>query len=128
MTRIRRHRYELPIYLPEQPELEFNIMLNPLRYVLLTLLVALASMGPCQAADIERGRVLHSENCIQCHAAMYGGDGTTIYVREDRRIDSLVALTKQVRRCKNSLGLPWPEDQIEDLIIYLNSTFYHFEK
>lgn len=81
----------------------------------------------CHAADIKRGRELHNENCIQCHAAMYGGDGTTIYVREDRRIDSLQALTKQVKRCKNSMGLPWPEDQIQDLIAYLNQTFYHFK-
>ena len=80
-----------------------------------------------QAADIERGRVLHSENCIQCHASMYGGDGSTIYVRDGHRIDSMPALIKQIKRCKNSLGLPWPEDQINDLVAYLNKTFYHFK-
>ena len=79
------------------------------------------------AADIERGRILHQENCIQCHASMYGGDGSTIYVREDRRIESMEGLRMQVKRCKNSLGLPWPEDQTDDLIAYLNSAFYHFE-
>lgn len=90
--------------------------------VYLTLSIA----GQLYAEDLKRGRALHQENCIQCHATMYGGDGTTIYIREDRRIDSLAALTNQVKRCKNGLGLPWPDDQAKDLTSYLNSSFYHF--
>lgn len=96
------------------------------RYLMIILAISSIS-NFVLAADIERGRVLHQENCIQCHASMYGGDGSTIYVREDRRIDSMDALRMQVKRCKNSLGLPWPEDQTDDLIAYLNSAFYHFE-
>ncbi len=95
---------------------------------ILSILLLGGLVGLSQAADIERGRQLQMENCVQCHAAMYGGDGTTIYVREDRRIDSKAALIKQVKRCKNSMGLPWPTDQIDDLIAYLNQTFYHFKK
>ena len=94
----------------------------------LLMVTALSSITQTTlAGDIERGRILHQENCIQCHSSMYGGDGTTIYVREDRRIESKEALQMQVKRCKNSLGLPWPEDQTDDLITYLNATFYHFE-
>ena len=97
-------------------------------YIRLTVFFILSSItGITHAADVERGRVLHNENCIQCHASMYGGDGSTIYVREERRIESMQALTMQVKRCKNSLGLPWPEDQIDDLIAYLNATFYRFD-
>jgi len=99
-----------------------------LQYSVITITLLLNSVfSHSQAADIKRGRILHNENCIQCHASMYGGDGTSIYVREDRRIDSMSALIKQVKRCKNSLGLPWPEDQTDDLIAYLNKTFYHFK-
>ena len=97
-----------------------------LQYLLIAVAISsVAQTAP--AADVERGRILHQENCIQCHASMYGGDGTTIYVREERRIESLPALQKQVKRCKDSLGLPWPEDQTDDLIAYLNSVFYHFK-
>ena len=99
-----------------------------MRYqAVLSVLLLSCVFSLSQAANIERGRELHTENCIQCHASMYGGDGTTIYVREDRRIDSMAALVKQVKRCKNSMGLPWPKDQIDDLIAYLNKTFYHFK-
>ena len=79
------------------------------------------------AGNVESGRELHQENCISCHQAKMGGDGSGIYTREDRRIDSFDALNKQVRRCKTSLGVPWPDHQIEDVIVYLNETFYKFK-
>lgn len=79
------------------------------------------------AGDIERGRKLHKENCISCHANAYGGDGTGIYTRADRKIESLDGLHTQVTRCKTALDVPWPEDQIEDVVTYLNKSFYKFD-
>lgn len=78
------------------------------------------------AADIERGKSLHDDNCIECHVSIQGGDGSGIYTRADRRIDSLPALRTQVKRCKNSMGVSWPEDQIDDVVAYLNSMYYKF--
>ena len=95
--------------------------------VLATLLIVTTS-STTMATSIESGRELHQENCISCHQAKMGGDGSGIYTREDRRIDSFAALNKQVRRCKTSLGVPWPEHQIKDVIEYLNTTFYKFPK
>lgn len=96
-------------------------------YIAATL-AALLAAGHAQAADIERGKQLHDANCIHCHASIMGGNGTAIYTRPDRRIESLPALQKQVRRCKNSLGISWPEDQVQDVVAYLNQTFYKFGK
>ena len=90
-------------------------------------LLALVLPGYAGAADVSRGKQLHHENCIRCHAAMQGGDGTGIYTRENRRIDSLEALHKQVNRCKNSLDVGWPEEDVEDVVAYLNERFYKFE-
>lgn len=92
---------------------------------LLIFLVSASSIA--SAGNLESGRELHQENCISCHQAKMGGDGSAIYTREDRRIDSYEALNNQVRRCKTSLGVPWPEHQIEDVITYLNETFYKFK-
>ena len=80
------------------------------------------------AADIQNGKSLHDGNCINCHAQLLGGDGSAIYTREDRKMESFAALNKQVRRCRDSLGMPWPEEQIIDVITYLNESFYHFKK
>ncbi len=80
------------------------------------------------ALDIERGQELHDSNCTSCHAAIYSDKGNEIYTRENRKINSLSELDAQLKRCKNSLGTNWPEDQILDLQHYLNSTFYHFKE
>ena len=89
---------------------------------LLVLATATAS-----AADLKRGKQLHDENCINCHVSLVGGDGSGIYTRPDRRIDSKPALVNQVNRCQDSMSMPWPEDQINDVVHYLNSRFYKFE-
>ena len=78
------------------------------------------------ASDVNRGKSLHDDNCIECHVSIQGGDGSGIYTRADRRIDSLPALRSQVHRCKNSMGVSWPEDQIDDVVTYLNSMYYKF--
>lgn len=79
------------------------------------------------AGDVQQGKILHDENCIRCHVSLMGGDGSGIYVRENRKIESYAALKKQVNRCRDSLGAPWPEHQVDDIVTYLNSTFYNFE-
>lgn len=98
--------------------------------IITTLLFGLGTsfLANTQAADLKRGKELLEENCIKCHASMVGGDGSKIYTREDRRIDSLEALNKQVHRCKNSLGVSWPEDQIDDVVAYLNHKYYKFKQ
>jgi len=94
----------------------------------LSLLVIVVFLPSVSAADIERGQDLHDSNCISCHASIYGGKGNKIYTRENRKIETLAGLEKQLKRCKNSLGTNWPEDQILDVQHYLNSNFYHFEE
>lgn len=95
-------------------------------YIKSILFVAFYGMTQAYAANIERGKELHDGYCISCHASMLGGDGTAIYTRVERRIDSMEALQHQVRRCKTSLDASWPDDQVDDLLEYLNQTFYKF--
>lgn len=102
-------------------------MKTPL-FTVLSFSLTLAYAAGAHAADLARGKQLVEENCIKCHADMMGGDGSKIYTRSDRRIDSLAALTKQVHRCKTSLGVSWPEDQIADVVAYLNKTYYKFKQ
>jgi len=79
-----------------------------------------------QSAHAEDGATLHQENCIACHAAMTGGDGSVLYTRDDRTVKSLDALSKQVDRCQSSLGLAWSNDHISNVQQYLNSSYYQF--
>ena len=78
-------------------------------------------------ADIKNGKELHDSNCTSCHVSMQGGDGSGIYTRENNRIETHPALVKQVMRCRDSLGVPWPDEHVNDVVEYLNNTFYKFK-
>ena len=98
------------------------------------LLIHLSLLSSCMLislsvnADIKNGKELHDSNCTSCHISMQGGDGSGIYTREHKRIESYPALIKQVKRCRDSLGVPWPEEHVNEVVEYLNSTFYKYKK
>lgn len=82
--------------------------------------IALLATTPAAAADAQAGKELHDQHCMQCH-------DSSVYTREDRRVNSLEALHKQVRRCDASLGLRWFDQDVENVVQYLNQTYYNFE-
>ena len=79
-------------------------------------------------ADAAAGKALHEKNCTSCHASSYGGDGSAIYTREYRKINTSKGLVAQVRACNTNLGLKWFEDEELNTAAYLNRTYYKFEK
>jgi len=89
-------------------------------------LMALLAISAFSIAHAQDGTTLHAENCIACHAAMTGGEGSVLYTRDDRNVKSSEALSKQVNRCQSSLGLNWSKEQINAVQQYLNKSFYHF--
>lgn len=72
------------------------------------------------AADLQAGQALHDANCLKCH-------DSAVYTRGDRRVGSLAGLRKQVIRCEQSLGLTWFDEQIDDVVHYLNTNYYKFQ-
>lgn len=72
------------------------------------------------AADIENGQTLHAENCLACHT-------TDKYTSDLRKVQDLAALTSQVKRCDFSLGTQWFDEDITDVVAYLNKDFYKFK-
>lgn len=101
-------------------------MVRLITYISLTGSLLLMSVSA--QADINHGKELHDSNCTSCHISIQGGDGTGIYTRENKRIETYPALIKQVKRCRDSLGMEWPEDHINDVVEYLNTTFYKFKE
>ena len=77
-------------------------------------------------ADIMAGKALLDKNCITCHASSFGGDGSSIYTREYRLVQTSKGLASQVRNCNTMIGLKWFEDEELDVTGYLNQTFYKF--
>lgn len=65
------------------------------------------------------GEKAHAEHCYKCH-------DDHIYTRENSFVKSLDALSKQVVRCKNNIGIPWFDEDTETVIHFVNKKFYKF--
>lgn len=92
-----------------------------LKLLLITLLIALTSI-----AMADTGEQLHQSACIDCHSRMTGGDGTVLYEREERIVQSLAALQHQTARCSAGAATGWDDAQIQSVVDYLNQSHYHF--
>jgi mono/diheme cytochrome c family protein len=90
------------------------------------LAIALLAAGSAPAADLAQGEKLHNANCLSCHGPMAGGEPNAIYTRTDRRVSSAAGLRQQVQRCEQTLGLRWFDEDVDNVVGYLNERFYHF--
>ena len=81
---------------------------------------------PFANSDAIAGKTLVDKNCISCHSASFGGDGSAIYTREHRKVNTSKGLLAQVRNCNTMIGLKWFEDEELNVAGYLNKTYYEF--
>lgn len=80
-----------------------------------------------QAANFQRGEQLHNNQCTACHAARFGNNGAEIYTRPNHRVQSFEGLQRQVNRCKNNLEITWFDEDVADVVEYLNQQYYKFK-
>lgn len=85
------------------------------------LFLLLCVVCPSQADEMGPGGKLHEEHCTRCHSP-------AIYTRENRIVTSYAELAERVRQCELSNELTWFDEEINAVVSYLNSTYYHFEK
>jgi mono/diheme cytochrome c family protein len=67
-----------------------------------------------------RGALLYSTHCAACHTSK-------IHWREKRLVTDMESLKQQVRRWQASIDLGWTEDEIADVVRYLNAVYYNFQ-
>ncbi len=90
----------------------------------------LASLAlPAMAADLEAGkRLVEEKRCEACHHEKTMGDAKAIYLRKDRKVSTLAKLKSQVALCNSELNLQMFPDEEEQVVSYLNETYYKFGK
>lgn len=94
---------------------------------LLLALLALPTFSALAGSNAQTGEALHQKKCTSCHANKYGGDGSKIYTRAERRVKNASSLAQQITTCNNALGNElFPEDEAH-LAAYLNGQFYKFK-
>ncbi len=82
-----------------------------------------AALLPGNAA---KGKVALDAKCTACHVQMFGGDGSKIYTRKDRKIHSVEGLIGQVKGCNAKTGANLGKDDVDNIVNYLNTTYYKF--
>jgi hypothetical protein len=73
----------------------------------------------CLALDPLRGKYLFENHCQTCHHPY-------LLEREHRKVRDVAALQYQTRRWQAEIGVAWSEEEVSDVIDYLNERFYHF--
>ena len=89
-------------------------------------LATVAQAAPFAKADAKAGKALHDKLCTRCHIDMFGGDGSGIYTRADRKIRNAQQLAVRIAGCNVNTGAGlFPEDEA-NIGAYLNQKFYKF--
>lgn len=96
--------------------------------LLLGMTPAMAQADPFAPGNPTKGKALVEQHCISCHASSFGGDGSGIYTRADRKVKDAKGLVQQIRTCNTNLGLQWFEDEELHVASYLNKTYYKFDR
>ena len=94
---------------------------------LVSMLLLCSMSTVTHAGDLKNGKILHDSNCMSCHTTIMNGKPNDIYTRENRRIESYEGLVNQVNRCESNLGIVWPQTQVDDVVTFLNQSFYKFK-
>ena len=90
--------------------------------------ILLVATLPALAAEGDEGkRLVEEKGCETCHHNKTLGDAKAIYLRKDRKVTSLAKLKSQVALCNSELGLQLFPDEEEQIVQYLDRTYYHFK-
>jgi hypothetical protein len=91
--------------------------------------VLLAFLALPALGSTEEGRKLVEEKkCETCHHNKTLGDAKAIYLRKDRHVNSLSKLKSQVALCNSELNLQMFPDEEQQVVEYLDETYYRFGK
>jgi mono/diheme cytochrome c family protein len=89
-------------------------------FAAVSLAIPAAGRG-AELPDLERGRALYENHCVVCHTP-----------KVHRRVPRLPLATSDLRFIvtvwASQQGVRWSPDEIEDVVHYLDRTYYGFEK
>jgi len=83
------------------------------------LFAPLLAAGAACAGDAERGRALYDSRCTDCHTE-------SVHGRAKREATDFEAVRRWVTRWNDNLRLQWKDEEIEDVTVFLNATYYRF--
>lgn len=97
---------------------------------MIALLALLSVAGAVQAADAvdaAAAQKLYDKSCMACHAAKFGGDGSTIFTRPDHKVHDMKQLQARVTGCSMKTNAGWFPSDEASVAAWLNQSYYKFK-
>ncbi len=97
----------------------------PRRHSILTAVVGPAAVlilfatGPASGADVARGAALYELRCGGCHSE-------SVHGRAKRVATSFEDVRRWVNRWNATLALGWEAEEVDDVTLFLNATYYRY--
>ena len=82
-------------------------------------LIACCAASLAFAADPDRGRELYDTHCGSCHSA-------SVHGRAKRAATNFEEIRAWVIRWKENLALGWSDDEVDDVSLYLDNSYYRY--
>lgn len=92
-----------------------------------TMLFANSAPAALMLGDSENGKAIHDAKCMGCHVAQFK-DGSKVYTRANHTVNSIEGLLKRVEFCSKQTGANLSDKEINDVVKYLNESFYKFKQ
>jgi hypothetical protein len=90
------------------------------RFLLVALVFATVfTLTAATAADVDRGRALYESRCFECHSP-------AAHSRPAHVAGDFNEIRAWVRRWSDHLGLEWTEEDIANVTVYLNNSYYRY--
>lgn len=101
--------------------------MNRILIALFALLPLSVTAEPFPKGDATTGKKLHDAKCVACHKRLVGSDGSDIYTRIDRKIQTPKALLQRIAACNAQVNAGWFPEEEEHAAAYLNRQYYKFK-
>jgi len=88
---------------------------------------AIAAPDVFSFGDPAQGKALYQERCATCHASQFGGDGSSVFTRPNRKIHTPAALLAQVQGCNQRTHAGLTAEDEQSVAAWLNQRYYKFK-
>ena len=77
--------------------------------------------------DAKVGKAVLEAKCSGCHIARFGGDGSRMFTRPERKASSTASVLAWVQRCNANIKTGLGAEEEESVAKFLNEAYYKFK-
>ena len=88
---------------------------------------ALAQSDAFPFGDPKGGKSLLEAKCSGCHIARFGGDGSRMFTRPERKASSTASVLAWVQRCNTNIKTGLSTEEEQSVAAWLNDAYYKFK-